>query len=87
MNQSHLKHSKSGFAALEQRGAIVPFSFERWAAQSHLIDNSQMTPQRLKRSDRTVRVSGCQNLCNSTSDFEKSAAPDLLGCVAKTGGW
>jgi len=34
MNQTHLKHSTSGFAALE-RGRDLPFSFERRAVREH----------------------------------------------------
>jgi uncharacterized zinc-type alcohol dehydrogenase-like protein len=77
MNQAHLKHSTSGFAALERGGAIVPFSFERRAVRAH---------------DLAVRVLYC-GICHSDLHAVNSSATqfplvpghEFIGVVIEVG--
>ena len=77
MNQVHSKHPTSGFAALEQGGAIAPFSFERRAVRSQ---------------DVAVRVLYC-GICHtdlhmvnsSTTEFPVVPGHEFMGVVTEVG--
>lgn len=77
MNQTHLKHSTLGFAALEKGGVIVPFSFERRAVRAH---------------DVAVRVLYC-GICHSDlhavnssgSEFPLVPGHEFVGVVTEVG--
>jgi alcohol dehydrogenase (NADP+) len=77
MNQIHLKHPTSGFAALERGGAIAPFSFERRAVRSH---------------DVAVRILYC-GICHtdlhavnsSATEFPVVPGHEFMGIVTEVG--